>query len=196
MHAQAEIRAVTYEAEPVFRSAHAALVFALNFSHGTLKKSALAQASGGGGSGRGLGGLDGAAQSGMILAELQQLSALRRSVLIAKYASPSAPCACRSSCCRGWRENPQWSEAINYLTEYVLVAGLTGTVSHFRLRRSLVSRYFGQGATFLTIASSCGVDRHTASGYNKRIVERFRDEQRHALYEIEGLLKQAGIVEA
>ena len=181
--------------EPIFRSVHGALKFALNYTHGSLKRSSLAQMMGDPGGGRGLGGLDGAAQAGMIRAELGRLAPLRCALLTARHAAEAEPCVCRAPCCRGWREKPEWAEAINYLTEYVLVAGLTGTISHFRLRRSLVCRYFGGGQTFMSIASACGVDRDTASGYNKRIVENFRSEERKALCEIEGLLKQSGILE-
>lgn len=183
-------------AEPIFRSVHGALKFALNYTHGSLKQSSLAQMMcDRGGGGRGLGGLDGAAQAGMIRAELERLAPLRKQLLTARHVSPTEPCSCRAPCCRGWRENSEWKQAVDYLTEYVLVAGLSGMVSHFRLRRLLVCRYFGAGQTFTSIAATCGVDRDTASGYNKRIFEAFRDEERKALYEIEGQLKHAGIIE-
>src|SRR6266478_4639254 len=110
--------------EPVFRSTGAALKFAFNFSHGTLQKSFLAKAMGVPGPSSGLAGLDGAAQAGMILAELQRLTTLRRYLLTGRYMLPSSPCTCRAPCCRGWRENVIWKQAIDYLTEYVLVAGL------------------------------------------------------------------------
>src|SRR5262245_5671313 len=121
--------------EPAFTSAHAALKFAFNFSHGTLKRGVLAQMLGGGGSGRGLAGLDGAAQAGMIQCELGALSKIRRSILAAKFAPQHEPCACRSPCCRGYVENRTFGEAIESISEFVLVEGLTGNISHYRLRR-------------------------------------------------------------
>lgn len=182
--------------EPVFTSAHAALKFAMNFSHGTLKKSFLAQAQGGGAAGRGLGGLDGAAQAGMIEAELGCLSTVRRNIIVGRFSPPTAPCACKRPCCRGVREHTPWGQAVDYLTEYVLAAGLTGTISHYRLRRALVMRFFGVRPSFIEIAQACGVHRTTASDYNKAVAEHFKAEERVGFYEIEGRLKKAGIVVA
>ena len=180
--------------EPVFTSAHGALKFATNYVHGTLKKTFLALALGEGRIGRGLSGLDGAAQAGMICLELTNLSPLWRAILIARFTVPTIPCPCHAPCCRGSRENPDWALAVDYLTEYVLVAGLTGTISHHRLRRSLVKRYFGVRESFVDIADMCGVHRTTASEYNKDVVECFREIERLAFIAIEGRLKQAGIV--
>lgn len=182
--------------ETVFRSTGAALKFALNFSHGTLQKSFLAKAMGAPGASSGLAGLDGAAQAGMILAELQRLATLRRCLLTGRYTQPSSPCACRAACCRGWRENPEWKQAIDYLTEYVLVAGLTGAISHLHLRRVLVVRYFEVRVSLIDTANACGVHRNTASQYNKKVVEHFRGEERPAFHELDGQLKGRGVVES
>jgi hypothetical protein len=180
--------------EPIFTSAHAALKFAFNFSHGTLKKNFLAAAMGGGGSGRGLGGLDGAAQAGMILCELEQLDAVRRRCITARMAPQTEPCSCKSPCCRGYREASEWAAAIEYLTQYVLTEGLTGTKSYHRLRRGVVLRHFGVKISLIDIAAACSVNRDTASDLNKRVVTRLRDEERIGLHEIDGRLKAAGIV--
>lgn len=182
-------------AEYVFTSAHGALKFATNYVHGQLKRSALARARDGeGDEGRGLGGLDGAAQAGMICAELMWLSPVWRNVLIARFTVPSMPCTCGAQCCRLYRENPDWSAAVDQLTEFVLHAGLTGTISHHRMRRALVTRYFGRKGSFVEIAQSCGVHRTTASEYNKAVVECFRDIERWAFEALELRLQEAGIV--
>lgn len=184
------------EIEPLFTSAHCALKFAMNFSHGTVKKSFLAAAQGKSGpAGKGLGGLDGAAQAGLILAELSNLEPVRRNIIVAWFTTAYSPCACRSPCCRGQRETPSWAEAVNYLTEYVLALGLTGTVSHYRLRRTLVMRFFGVKDSFVEMALACGVHRTTASEHNKAVSEFLKREHRLGLYDIEGRLKRAQIVE-
>lgn len=178
--------------EPLFRSTVGALRFALNYSHGQTKKPFLARMMGGGTVGRGLGGLDGAGQAGMILVELQRISSeLYQAILIGKYAVPSMPCACRSVCCRGWRESKDWAAAINWLTDHVLQEGLTGMISHHRFRRSMVSRYFGVKESFIQMSAACGVERHTAGQQYKKISEYLRDNERFARYEMEGLLKGA-----
>lgn len=180
--------------EAIFSSAHAALKFALNFTHGTLKKPVLGQLQGGGGNGRGLAGLDGAAQSGMILAELSCLTPVRQRIIEARFAPQTAPCSCRSPCCRGSKDTREWGEAIAWLTEYVLIQGLTASISHYRLRRAVVVRYFGIHESFPAIAAACGVNKDTACDLNKRVTERFRAEERPAMHEIDGRLKKAGIV--
>lgn len=184
-----------FEDDPLFKTHTGALLFALNYSHGGMKAPSLTVLMGGSRKGRGLGGLDGAAQAGMIQLELKQLSELRRALLVGRYAVPSSPCACRAPCCRGYRDNADWSAAIEWLTQYVLVQGLTGTLSHYRLRRTLVTRHFGTGESYMQIAAQCGVHRTTASEYYRKIHEHLKKEERLARFEIEGILKQVGVVE-
>lgn len=187
--------------EAVFRTVRGALMFAMNFTHGTLKRPTLVEMMGGGTVGRGLGGLDGAAQAGMIRAELERVSPQRRSIIIARCASPTLSCSCKACCCRGWKENPEWGEAINHLTGCVLEQGLAGTVSHYRLRRAMVVRYFlgkaavGPKQSLVEISRVCGVHRNTASVHNKAVVEHLKREEQLATYEIEGLLKEGGVIE-
>lgn len=180
--------------EPIFTSAHAALKFAFNFSHGTLKRGVLAQMLGGGGNGRGLAGLDGAAQAGMIQCELGALSEVRRSIVVAKFSPQHEPCSCRSSCCRGWVENRAFGDAIKFISEYILVEGLTGNISHYRLRRSIVLRYFGVRVSFVELATMCGVNRDTASDLNKRVMGHLDHEKGAAMNEVDDRLRAAGIV--
>lgn len=178
-------------ADPVFASAHAALKFALNFSHGTLKKGFMAQSPG---SGRGLAGLDGAAQAGMILAELGEMTELYGQVIVARFAVPVRRCICERACCRGIREAEAWGEAIDFVSEYALAAGLTGQISHFRLRRSLVKRYFGVKESFIDMAKACGVHRTTASEYNRAVFDHLKFVERRAFIEVEDRLRRGGVV--
>lgn len=178
----------------VFASAHAALKFAFNFSHGTLKRGTIGALAGGGGNGRGLGGLDGAAQAGMILLELDALSKVGRNIVAARFAPQAEPCGCRSRCCRGYAESQAFVDAVETLTEVILLEGLTGTISHYRLRRAVVLRYFGVRMSFPEIAAACRVNRDTACDLNKRVVERLKAEEARAMAAIEDRLRRAGIV--
>jgi len=179
---------------PIFTSAHSALMFAFNFSHGTLKKGFLAKALPPSAPGKGLAGLDGAAQAGMILLELSQLTRVRREIVTGRFAPQSKPCTCRAACCSGVRPTSDWSDAIHWLTDYVLGAGLTGNISHYRLRLAVVGRYFGLRESFVELADRLGVHRATVSELNKRVVEHLRGEERPAMYELDDRLKKAGIV--
>jgi len=181
--------------EPLFASAHAALKFAFNFSHGTLKRPSInVLATKGGGSGKGLAGLDGAAQAGMVLAELAVLPTAQRFVIEAKFLPQSEPCACKSPCCRGERTAAAWDQAVAWLTQFVLEQGLTATISHYRLRRAVVERYFGVRHSFPDIAQACGVHKDTASDLNKRVTERFRTEYGTGMYQLEARYKAVGLV--
>lgn len=180
--------------EPVFQSAHNALMFAFNFAHGSLKKSTLAQLLPPGKPGRGLSGLDGAAQAGMIKAEVYAIGGAHRHVLAARFAPSNSPCPCKAPCCSGFTENREWADATQALAEYILVEGLTGNISHIRIRRALVARYFGVRASLVDIALACGVNRDTVSANNMRVVERFKKLEHHALQEIDERLVRAGIV--
>jgi hypothetical protein len=166
----------------------------LNFSHGTLKKNFMAKLLGGGSTSRGLAGLDGAAQAGMILAQVWQLDRDGAQILVARFTAPTVPCACRAPCCGGERETKAWSEAIDHLTARVLELGLTGTISHYRLRRALVKRYFGIRPSLVQIANSCGVNRDTASDYNRRVHDHLHKADMAAFNRVELRLREAGIV--
>lgn len=185
-----------FEDDPLFKTHNGALLFALNYTHGGMKSPSITALMGGQRKGRGLGGLDGAAQAGMIQLELKHLTDLRRAIIVARYAVSSAPCACRSPCCRGYRENSDWGEAIEWLTQYVLDAELTGTISHYRFRRMMVARHFGVKESFTAMALQCGVHRHTASEQYKVVHDHLGKEEKFARYEVEGILKMAGVVEA
>lgn len=87
----------------LFNNTHEALTFAFNFSSQQYALSPMAklalQGAGRGaganiGNGKGLVALDGAAQAGMIMAQVERLSSLHRSCIVARYAIKSRECAC------------------------------------------------------------------------------------------------------
>ena len=65
--------------------------------------------------GKGLGGLNGAAQAGMIRREVSSAGKLIESLITAKYATMWLTCSCGHPCCSGKIENKEWSEAIPYI---------------------------------------------------------------------------------
>jgi len=158
------------EEEALFSSAHAALVFAFNFSGQQYDKSMMARmASGPTREGKGLGGLDGAAQAGMIRAELDRLDPLLMHILIARVAPPAVPCDCGRNCCAGSKPNKVWVDAILFLTERAL-GEMSGLLSHYLLRRGIIERCFGVKHNLADLADQCGVHRDTASAHNAKLV--------------------------
>lgn len=180
--------------EELFEFITGALTFALNYRHGTMKRPSITQLMKSERAGRGLGGLDGAAQAAMIKSQMDWLPEHRRNILAAKFTAATTPCECRSECCRGWRENPDWSAALNEVTKYAFAQGLAGPVAVPRVFRSLIARHFGVRENFITLAAAAGLNRHTVGEQYKAIHEHLKTEGRYALWDAEGVLKEAGVV--
>lgn len=118
--------------EPLFRSTHDALVFA--FNHGqqsprTPMTSLMRTAQMG--TGKGLSGLDGAAQAGMILAEVCRLPDDQHNVIVARYGHVLHVC----SHCEQDAPSEEWRSAIDALSHCVELDGV-----HRKVRRMMVER--------------------------------------------------------
>lgn len=201
---------VTEDNDIRFASAHEALVFAFNVTNQCYDRPRMnrmaAPSSGKGG----LSGLESAAQSGMIRAEVLTLSPLHQRILTARCAPQRLPCGCGRACCAKSRPNPEWEEAIVSLTESA-VRVLSGCMSHYRLRRRIVESCFGREITLYKVADECGVHRDTAgehaakirmwlrggmSGLTHRSSDRQIGAEECAWQAIEQALRSAGIVGA
>lgn len=177
-----------------FGSAHSALAFSFRFldlSHSRPMMNKMAQP--GSGRGNGLVGLDAAAQAGMIRSELRKVGRLCESILIARTAPKTIPCACGARCCAGHRTNTEWADAIAYLADAVKDASPGGS-NHYRLRSAVVLKYFGSQAAVSAIADACEVSRTTAHDHWAKISKPLRDAENGAWAAIEERLQAAGIV--
>lgn len=158
---------------PLFESAHGALVFAFNFSGQCYDRPMMNRlASPAVGSGKGLVGLDGAAQAGMIRAEVQTLGRLAEAIIIARIAPRSVPCHCRSACCAGHRPDKEWTDAISVLADYVRTTALAGCTSNGMLRREYVVRYFTRKDDRISLealADKHDIHRDTASAHAAKV---------------------------
>ena len=186
--------AVEQEQEPIFKGVHDALRFAFNFQHGNVSEPPISRLQGDTRSGRGLGGVDGAAQAGMILAELSQMAEERQAILAGRFTDQSIPCPCKQPCCGGYRDNPRWADAVKVLVEYVLVNAVGGRISHYQLRRASVLRYFGVRKSFREGAAQCKVNPDTASAHHNRAVQCLSRLEKIARYEIEDRLRKTGAI--
>lgn len=170
------------ETEILFTSADSALRFAFSYSTQHYSPTPMARAMRGGdvGTGKGLVGVDGAAQAGMIRAELREFSELDRSLLIAQFAPVELPCDCTRACCSGNRPNVEWADAVSYLTEHTTYL-FAGHLSSYRLRRTLVERHFGahrdihgKKLTIERLAQQCEIHRQTVSTHHQKLMAYFR----------------------
>ncbi|MCK0507929.1 DNA-binding protein [Aromatoleum anaerobium] len=182
--------------EPLFRSAHEALTFAFNYSTQQYEAPPMAKLMRGSiGSGRGLVGLDGAAQSGFVRAEVAQLAIEQQQALAARYAPAMQDCDCGKACCSGKMPGREWQEAIEWLTSHAMRAALAGCVSHHRLRQALVMRAFGRKAASLdALAEIASVHRNTVSDQNQRVQKCMREIEAAAGRAIDERLRNCGMV--
>jgi hypothetical protein len=128
------------------------------------------------GTGKGLAGLDGAAQAGMIRAEVKAMGKLPEAILIARLAPRSMPCSCRAPCCSGQTPNKEWVDAISYLSDYVRKTALEGCTCDRILRREYVVRYFTPKAKRISIealAEKYDVHRNTVSAHAGKVATLF-----------------------
>lgn len=165
------VAAAKQEAEPLFRSAHAALTFALNYSMQQYDRPLMNRAMAGRSSheGKGLFGTDGAGQAGMIRAELDQLLPIHKAVLIASVGPWQVPCSCKVSCCSGWKPNAEWEAAMSQLTTLAAGAALSGCVSNGRVRSALIQRLLGAKVTLAEIAERFDVCERTVTAHSLKI---------------------------
>lgn len=194
---------MTYENEALFSSAHAALVFAFNFSGQQFDKSAMARlAAGPSRTGKGLGGLDGAAQAGFIRQELHGCGELVENVLIARIAPKSVICECTKSCCSGKQPNREWDDAIVWLTREAM-QHLAGSLSHYRLRRGIIEKYFGVKHDIAELAGICDVSRNTVALHQQKLLKWLKGDSDRPMSGMEAqcwarfemALEQTGMVE-
>lgn len=159
--------------EALFLSAHAALVFAFNFSGQSYDRPMMNRLGAPTlGSGKGLVGLDGAAQAGMIRAEVQAMGKLAEAILTARVAPRAKPCSCRSSCCSGHKPNKEWTDAIAYLADYVRTTVYAGCVVNGLMRREYLVRYFTRKedrTSLEAMAEKYEIARNTVSAHNAKV---------------------------
>ena len=174
--------------EPVFETTRHALVFAFRFSseqygEGTLGKLLRR----GAGSGRGLSGLDGAGQAGMVLAAVWRLKDIERAAIVARFSPRSEPCPC----CGGAKMPDIWREAVETLAEWCIPTG----VSNIRCRRALVGKYFGlPGVEFAALAAAHQINRKTVAEHYRAMVRLLADVEALAQAAVDDVFKGAGMV--
>jgi len=156
----------------MFQTAHQALMFAFNFSAGTVDRPLTSRmADKYRPTGRGLAGNDGAAQAGLILQPIKErLSGLHQAILYARFAPREEPCPC----CNHPRMRDEWMASIRVISDAAVASALTGHLTARVLRDGLVARYFGQKIHLQELAAKAGVNRDTASSHNSMIVKWLR----------------------
>ena len=177
------------DADALFASTHNALRFAFEFSpeqygEGTL--AGLLKRAAGLGSGKGLVGLDGAAQAGLILAEVWRLPALERHAIIARYGQRRISCRC----CGSLGMSDEWKLAVEGIAAWAVPTGL----SNHRARREIVGRFFTRSGTVKEIAERYGLERKRLGEQVAAMEKRIKDLEARAQSSMDDVLKQTGVV--
>lgn len=164
--------------EPLFDSTWAALAFAFRYSTQQYQPTPMARLMRGSlGSGKGLHGLDGAAQAGLIKAEVDQLRLFERSAVISRFAL-----------CQKER-----SLAMLALVPPATAALGTG-VHNRRMVDNLVQKYFGQRCFLKDLAADHGVHADTMTQRWACIKRMLRELENRGIDQMETRLQAMGLV--
>lgn len=158
----------------LFASAHNALLFAFNFSAqqyerplmNRLGDDPVAYVS------KGLSGMAGAAQAGMIMSRIMLMSPLSQFIIFAHYAPKTIECNCARSCCAGTQPNVFWEAAINEISRISIAQATPGALSYRVLRDAIVRKLFGdksERADVLVAAERCGLEERQAYRHQSAI---------------------------
>ena len=148
-----------------------------------------------------LSALDQAAQAGLIYIQFAKLPAHQAQVLIARASIHATPCACRSPCCMGMRPNPEWTEAIKWVSNYVLhemnvqqAKKRKKTVIPPLLRRNLVEKFFGIKYHGADLAEKFDLTENTITNYKKPVFGILNGVEKDGWTALDNILTNAGIV--
>lgn len=101
--------------QPVFNSYQEALIFAYNYADQQYAKSLMTRILASTGSNKGLIGLDGAGEAGMIMASVRKLSQVEQDVLCVRYTKVKSSC----KCCGHDINTSQVRESLSRLEAYI-----------------------------------------------------------------------------
>lgn len=115
----------------------------------------------GGGSGKGLVALDGAAQAGLILARVDKLAPLERACIIARYAERSEDCPC----CGSDKPTEDYKGAILALADWA-DQFISAERNVRRIRYAIVQEYYERRRSLVRECEKLGVP--TSSAYKQK----------------------------
>lgn len=154
--------------EAVFGSAHEALVFAYNYAGQQSPRTPMTKLMHGGaalGRGRGLVGLDGAAQAGMVLAAVARLPKEQAQVIMVRYGDVRQECPC----C-GQPAPPQaWVDAVDALSHCAELEGVPRRVRHAVVERAVCRRKWDAARLSIEYGLSERTLRHSCLQLKRRL---------------------------
>ena len=170
--------AARVESEPLFDSTYAALAFAYRYSTQQYQPTPMARLMRGTiGSGKGLHGLDGAAQAGIIRAEVDKLREFERHAIVARFAAD---------------ERESLAAKLHLIRPAVASLG-TGVHSR-RLVDALVQRYYGKRVHLKDLSEIVGIHPNTMTDRWRCIRRVLNEIEDRGMDMVELRLQEAGLV--
>jgi len=172
---------------PLFNSAHAALIFAFHYSGQQSPRSPMTQLLGGHGigSGKGLHGLDGAAQAGLILAEFDRLSEQQRHVLLIRFGDVRHSCPC----CGQMAPSEEWMEALDAVSWSMGLEGYPRKIRHGMIEKAVCRRKWDAKQ----ISDEHGISERTLRHQIRDIKTRIAKIESQALNDLYSRFSESGI---
>lgn len=165
--------------EPLFKSTHDALIFAFQYSHQQSPKTPMTSLmrSAQIGSEKGLSGVDGAAQSGMILAEVCRLQDDQHNVIVARYGHVLHECRH----CEQDAPSDEWRSAIAELS-----ASIDVEWTHRRVRRDIVEMAIGKSSMNKEqFCKKYSISKSTGYRHINEVKTKFRKIERIAMINLD-----------
>lgn len=191
---------------PLFDSYQEALIFAFNYCDQQYAKSVMARLYAKNNNlGRGLSGIDGAGEAGMVMADVQRLNQSEQDVLCVRYTKVKTFC----KCCGQEVNTKEVTEALSRLEVYIKTANYSKderedkkirdviNLINLALIRAVIYEYFGLASygNIRDLADKFKVHRDTASRYARNIKKALRMLERQAERDIFNLLDESGKID-
>lgn len=164
--------------DPLFDSTWAALAFAFRYSTQQYQPTPMARLMRGSiGSGKGLHGLDGAAQAGLIRCMVEKQPAFERASIVARFG---------------------WKSAEGYAAKIMLIGPATaslGTGVHSRrMVDNLVQKFYGERVYLKELSELVGLHANTMTDRWRCIRKALTDLEHRAIDGAEAAFQEAGLV--
>lgn len=162
----------------LFKTPADALLFGLRFSSQQYAASPMSrmmrQGVSAAGADKGMVGLDGAGQAGLVLARIEKLAPLERACIVARYSTRTESCCS----CGNDRPTDEYKQAIVTLADWA--QQFIASASARRMRYAIVQEYFERRRNLSKQAESMGVPKQTASNQKNKIWPHLSDLDKRA----------------
>lgn len=174
---------------PLFESAHHALVFAFNYSGQQSPRSPMTGLMGthGIGNGKGLSGLDGAAQAGMVFAEFDKLAKPHQQVLRVRFGKNEQECPC----CGINAPCTDWTESVDALSRCAELDGVHRAARHAMVTKAVCGI---KGVSMADLANRHQMVERTLRHQMQLLRRKLEKLESEAMNAFDNLLRDIGMV--